>query len=185
MIILETISKNRKFIALVLVALIYVTLKFWFRELDNQQLIFLLAPVNFFVELFYNSSSVFSETIGYFHSELSMTINDTCSGYNFLLLTFVLSSSVVIWYGKRMNLVLTLLFTAVFSYAFTLLTNSIRVLLSIKVQNIADEFMVPRPHHFIHETIGVLVFLSFLILMYLGFNYLLKKKNFLQHEFPS
>ena len=58
---------------------------------------------------------------------------------------------------------------------YIIFVNSSRIIVSIVVQNQASYYMSNNPHTVIHEIIGIIINLSFLILIYFLAEYFLNK----------
>ena len=152
---------------------------------DNNDLKFLLNPTNYLVELVTNSSSQYNAESGYFHKELNIVIEKSCSGFNFLGLCFIMICFMLLSYYKSSTKKIFILPLALFfTYFLTIFANTSRIILSISGQKAADNFISTRPHFVLHETIGTFVYIFFLISCYLAINFILKK-NTLYHAKPA
>ncbi|MEM9546063.1 MAG: exosortase K [Bacteroidota bacterium] len=153
---------------------IFAGLKFLFAALETEELTFLLYPLDFVVSILTGSSSVFQIGIGYFHQDLNIIIDKSCSGYNLWLLSFLMLSFLAIPIKKsiagKLGLIL-LCFGA--SFILALLINSFRIYTSIFAQQYT---FLQGPT--IHEAIGIFINLSFLIILYLFTEKLLYKTKF-------
>lgn len=163
---------NKNIIQFSLVAIIFIALKFLFKSFDNEQLYFLLKPTNSLVEIMNNSHSVFVKEVGFYHEDLKICINKSCSGYNFWLLTFLLTCFLLI---KKIGRFFVISLSLVLSYFFTIFVNASRIFASILLQK-KTNFLQFIDSKILHESIGVFVNLFFLILMYLLLENILSKK---------
>lgn len=155
---------------------IFVLLKFWMGTFNNDQLTFLLKPTKYVFELVTGSQSVYSAESGYFYNAFNIVIDKSCSGYNFLLLCFVMLYFQMLKYAKQQKIKLLLLIASfIGAYLLTILINSSRIIISVLLQDSPIESVGVEPH-IIHESIGVVTYLSFLLITYFLTDNLLKKK---------
>ena len=141
-------------------------LKFAFTLADNDSLTFLLKPTDKLVGLLTNSQSVYLADNGYYHTELNILINKSCSGFNFWLLSFLVFTYLAIKYlDKPLHKALTIPTALVGAYLLTVFVNASRIFASIVVQNLTKNIL-SNQQHLVHETVGVITNLSFLVLAY-------------------
>lgn len=62
---------------------------------------------------------------------------------------------------------LTIPFALIVSYFLTIFVNASRIFVSIIIQQQANNFLSDRPHLILHEIVGVITNLTFLILIYI------------------
>lgn len=162
----------------------FILLKFGFTRAENTDLIFLLKPTAHLTGLVTGSESVFISEYGYFFAKLNIYIDKSCAGMNFWALSFLLFSYLLVKnLEKPRHKVLALPLLLIFSYLVTIFVNTSRIIASVTVQHHADAFLTNRPHHLLHEAIGIIVNVSFLVLFYyLSERFILKKRN---HEKPA
>ena len=142
----------------------FVVLKFVHTTLETEDLIFLLAPVNFLVELFTGTSSNWITDQGYFYSSLNIVINKSCSGFNFWLLCFLTLSFLLLAYTKTRNTKTASLFVSfIGAFFLTILVNSCRIYLLILLESLNLKW---TQNPVIHEAVGVVTYLTFLIFIY-------------------
>ncbi len=155
---------------------LFVLLKFWIGTFDNDQLQFLLKPTDKVFGLVTGTHSDYNSESGYFYDKFNILIDKSCSGYNFLLLCFVMLYFQVIRFTKQIRFKLLLLPISLgFAYTLTILINSSRILISAVLQNAKFNFLTFEPH-IIHESIGVVTYLSFLLITYFLTDKILNKK---------
>jgi exosortase K len=155
---------------------LFVLLKFWIGTFDNNQLIFLLIPTDKIFELVTGTQSEYNSEIGFFYDKLNIVIDKSCSGYNFLLLCFVMLYFQLVKYAKQFKFKLVLLFGSLsIAYFLTILINSSRIIISVVFQNVKFDFWDFEPH-ILHESIGVLTYLSFLLITYYSTEKILNKR---------
>lgn len=146
--------------------ILFIIFKFAFTFADNDNLTFLLRPTNNFVELLTGSQSVYHSDNGYFHDELNILIDKSCSGFNFWLLSFLMLTFLALkHFDKHIYKALVIPTMLILAYFLTLFVNSSRIFTSIIIQNQTNH-LLNNGQHIIHEAIGVITNLSFLILAY-------------------
>lgn len=157
---------NQKTIYSLILASVFLVLKFFFREADNSQLSFLLMPTSILVNVFTGSNSVFLPEHGFFHEELNLVIDKSCSGFNFWLLCFTLFSFTLL-HSKKININFLFLPSLLFAtYLLTIFVNTSRILIASKIKLLLY-FLNQDNHHLTHEAIGSFVFVFFFTLFYL------------------
>lgn len=137
--------------------------KWWHMSSSNTDLLFLLGPLNFILSLFTNSIGFFDPEVGFYHKSLSIAIDKSCAGFNFLIIAFGSLFSII---HKPKNSVKKNLSgiapSLVIAYLVTLSANSSRVLISIKTHHLADELPWISSGWF-HEATGSFVFIAALL----------------------
>ncbi len=169
------IKKNHLYYVIVLGA--YLVFKVLYTKAAITNLIFLLKPTNKILEMVLNSKAQFLIDKGYYYDHLNIVINKSCSGFNFwmlcfMMLTFLTLKSVQKHSYKIMSIPLIFLLT----YLLTLFVNTSRILFSIVFQKIQINY-VGVEYDWLHQAEGIFIYLSFLILIYLGAEHLLKKQT--------
>lgn len=155
---------------------LFILLKFWMGTFDNNQMIFLLGPVNQIFGFIAGSDSIYSATNGFYHEGFNIVIDKSCSGYNFLLLCFLLLYFLVVKYMKRESMKWMMLPGALgLAFILTVFINASRILISSAIQQKLLTYL-ELDSGIIHESIGVVTNLSFLIIIYLVVEKLLIRK---------
>ena len=154
---------------------IFVLLKFWYVQADNDNLAFLLQPTDALVGLAAGSPSQYLPDSGYFHPDLNIFIDKSCAGFNFWVLCFLMLSFLAFRHlGRQMYLVLTLPAALICAYLLTIFANTSRISIALFLQNKTEAFFTKNDTWF-HEAQGVFVYLSCLIAIYLTAEFLLIK----------
>lgn len=160
--------------------LLFLVLKFGYTIADTNDLFFLLRPTDTLVGLLISSKSVYFADKGFYYNDLNFIINKSCSGFNFLLLCFSMFAIVAF---KNINLIkqriVIIPATLLLAYVVTIFVNASRIFVSIVLQNQVTHFLSQKSIEIVHETIGIVTNLSFLILIYILLERLLKKQNYL------
>lgn len=156
---------------------IFLLLKYTFTFVGNNGLAFLLWPTDKMVSLLTGSSSVYHSDSGYYHEALAIVIDKSCSGYNYWLLSFVVFSYVTVRYFRQaFYKILALPLALILAYLFTIFVNTSRIFTSIAIQLQSAHFLPAYSYTRLHEVIGIVTNLSFLVGAYYLFEKLLKPK---------
>ncbi len=146
---------------------LFVLLKFGFTLADNNDLTFLIKPTDKLVGLLTGSHSIYLPENGYFHEHLNIIIDKSCSGFNFWVLCFLLFTYLTTkHFDKTLHKILTIPSALIGAYLLTIFVNSSRIFASIVVQTQTKHIFLNQ-QHIIHEAIGIITNLSFLILAYI------------------
>lgn len=158
---------------------LFILLKFGFTLADHNSLTFLLKPTDKLVGLLTGSQSVYISDNGYFHEHLNIIIDKSCSGFNFWILCYLLITYMTVkHFDKSIHKFLTIPTALFVAYVLTIFVNTSRIFASIIVQVQADKFLPARPHLILHEIVGIITNLTFLILAYLLIEkYLINKRH--------
>lgn len=153
---------------------LFVALKLIYSFLDTNQLLFLLKPTSIGVSVFTGAASVFKDGVGYFYPQLNIVINKSCSGYTFWLLCFLMTTFVLIQTDKIHKL-LTIPFALFLSFWVTILANVSRICgyIWLMRRGVGEHF--DANNTWLHESEGVFVYLSFLIIFYFTLNTIINK----------
>ena len=145
---------------------LFILLKFWLGTFGNNQLFFLLGPTNKIVEFVSGTDAIYSPGSGFFYGSLNVVIDKSCSGYNFLLLCYLMLFYLGVRHMKKASSK-WLVFPAAFisAYILTLFINASRILVSVVLQP-RIMALTNLPPGILHESIGVLTNLFFLIAIY-------------------
>jgi len=146
---------------------IFILLKFGFTKADNNDLIFLLKPTDKLVGLLTGSHSVYFSDSGYYHELLNILIDKSCSGFNFWVLCFLIFTYLTVkYFNKSLFKILTIPVALIGAYLMTIFVNTSRIFASIVVQTQTKNIFMNH-QHILHEAIGIITNLTFLILAYI------------------
>ena len=163
-----TVQTNKNIPYYLTTVALFILLKFGYTLADNENLIFLLKPTNRIVGLLTDSHPVYFSDTGYYHGNLNILIEKSCSGFNFLLLCFCMLTFLFLKYAKKAFFKFLCIPAALLAaYFFTIFVNASRIFVSIIMQQQANNFLPNRPHLILHEIVGVITNLTFLILIYI------------------
>lgn len=157
---------------------LFILLKFGFTLADNNDLTFLLIPTDKLVGLLTGSHSVYLSDSGYFHEHLNIIIDKSCSGFNFWILSFLLFTFLTLkHFGRTLNKILIIPTALIVAYLLTIFVNTSRIFASIVLQTQVKNFFMHQ-QHIVHEAIGIVTNLTFLILAYILIEKLLIHKRY-------
>lgn len=146
---------------------LFILLKFGFTLADNNDLTFIIKPTDKLVGLLTGSHSVYLSESGYYHEHLNIIIDKSCSGFNFLILCFLLFTYLTVkHFDKALSKILTVPTALIGAYLLTIFVNTSRIIASIVVQTQTKNIFLNQ-QYIIHEAIGIITNLSFLILAYI------------------
>lgn len=152
---------------------LFILAKFGYTVADTANLTFLLSPTVKLVELLTGAQAVYLSENGYYFESLNILVEKSCSGFNFWVLCFLLFTYLLIrYFDKPLKKVLIIPCSIICAYLLTIFVNSSRIFVSIVVQDKANLFLPERPHLILHEIVGIITNLTFLVLAY----YLLEKR---------
>ena len=174
-------KQNTKYIYYLCTMIIFMALKAWYTTAHHNQLLFLLNPTHLLVEAFTGSSAVYDAAVGYFYADLNITIEKSCSGFNFWLLSFVLFVFVALNHvqSQRSKLFVIPIMLGI-SYVLTLFVNASRIVTSIAANSYTKEFM-DHPITWLHQAEGTFIYLLFLILFYSALQFFFTQRS-IRHE---
>lgn len=160
-------SKNKNIVFYSIGITLFILLKFAYKQAGSNELSFLLYPTNKIVSVLTGSHSVFKSGEGYHYEQLNIVIDKSCSGYNFWLLCFLMLAFLSVKYvNKNMHKLYALALSFILAYLFTILVNSSRIFTSIIIQRV-NLTVVQQNEAMVHQIIGIITNLTFLIIIYL------------------
>ncbi len=170
-------NENNNLIYYCIVFAIFLFGKLAFHYADTKSLQFILAPVNKVLGILLGLRSVYQSGEGYYYESLNIIINKDCSGINFLLISFLAFSYLILQYhDKALKKIAEIVLVLFSSYLFTIFVNTARILTAIILQHGKIKLFLNHQMHF-HEGIGIIVNLTFLILAYVLAEKNLNNKN--------
>lgn len=154
------------FIALSVAAVV----KFYGSTTDSDLLVWILAPVAWWVTSLSGISFQYASHVGYVSHAYRFIIAPSCAGVRFLLLTFLmLVFSFTHLLRTPRSKALWFAFSAGFSYIATILVNGIRITISIYLPEfLIKNALMPKwlTAGGLHTMIGTAVYFSFLFVIY-------------------
>lgn len=151
--------------------IIFVLAKFAYAFANNDMIQFLTKPTNFIVSFITNKKSIYNVDIGFYYESLNITIDKSCSGFNFWMLLFLLLFfSILNSVETRKIKSLLLPASLLTSYFLTLFVNTSRIIIALLIEKNTS-----LHYNWLHQAQGVFIYLSFLIIFYVSLNYLQNK----------
>lgn len=152
--------------------LFFVMLKFAFTQMDADDLVFILQPTDKIISFLTNSKGIFLPGTGYFHQDLNILIEKSCSGFNFFSLSFLIGYFVTVnHFQHKKHKWLALALSLLAAWVLTLFVNASRITVAIFLKKLV--IPLPGADKWLHQAEGTFVYLFFLILFYKTLNYLL------------
>jgi len=166
--------------------IIFGIIRFSLPKASNNGILFLSAPQNFIIQTFTGSASQYSEEKGFYYPQYHIYFDKSCAGTGFLSIAFLMLIFLFIKHlQKQKYFMISFPVALILAYLFTLFSNSFRVIVSVVLQENASRYLSDRPHYLIHGTTGILMDLTFFILIYLFMERtLLYLTNHSNHEKP-
>ena len=158
---------------------LFILLKFGYTLTETNHLTFLLSPTSKLIELVTGFQSVYVDGKGYYFQELNTVIDKSCAGFNFWVLSFLMLNFLSLkYFEKTKDKVIAIIMSFLGAYIFTVLINSFRINTVVIFQN-KIELLTKFKKGIIHESIGITINLTFLVLIYLITERILniKKRN--------
>lgn len=169
---------NKNFPYYILIALLFLLFKYIFTLTGTDDLSFLLKPTNALVSFATGSYSVYLPGSGYYHEKLNVIIDKSCSGYNFWLLCFVMLAFLGLkHFYKPIQKIILIPSTLIISYLLTILVNASRIFVSVVLHNPFNYFSSSDTYLILHQSVGIITNLVFLIIIYLLAEKILNKKT--------
>ncbi len=174
--LLKIITKNKNNPYYLITISIFILLKFIYTLSTTNHLIFILKPTSALIGLITNSKGEFITESGYLHQKLAILINKSCSGFNFWILCFTMLAFLTFQFlEKKIYKIIALPILLFMTYILTVSVNTSRILFSIFIDNTIKNMTGYTKTNWLHQAEGVFIYLSFLIIIYLCFNFILKK----------
>lgn len=176
-------KKNQHLLFYLIGIVLFLCFKFAYTAMDAGSLSFILGPTDYFVSILLDSNALYIPNVGYYHPELNITVEKSCSGFNFLLLSFLITYCVSVSHLRDSKLKWSVLpLSLLFGWMLTIFVNTSRITSSIFISRY---IVVSKQYQaLLHQTEGTFIYLFFLILSYRLINHLLKTYA-VQYEKPA
>lgn len=163
--------KRNKLIYLFIALGIVVAFKFGYARANSDSLRILINPISGIVGFFTGSASYYIPGKGYFFNTLGVIIDKSCSGFNFMMVAFVMLSFQGLKYSRtRTERILTLPLAFLIAYLLAVFAGVSRIFSSVMLQKRLNG-LLGISSAVVHEVIGIVVYLIVLI----GTYFLLEK----------
>ncbi len=161
---------------------IVILSKFIFRYLENKDLTWLLRPIVKILEFSFSTQSKFVNEHGYLLSDYNISIDKSCSGFNYLLICFLVFVYIFSMYSWTSNGIKILAKSFVFAYISTILVNSCRLFILIKYHE--DMLAISMfSYSTSHQAIGGFIYVFFILLISVVANFYYT--NLSSHNFKN
>ncbi len=165
----------KELILITFLLFVIIGLKYLNMIADNDLLAFILVPTKTLVEFFTGTMSIYSLSQGHFFEALNITIDKSCSGLNFWVMSWTMAAFMTIRFFKDIRkIALSLLVITGLSYIFTLFANASRIVGAIYLEDFLHQ-TIGADTAFIHKTQGAMTYLFCLVCFYGFLNFLLLK----------
>ncbi len=166
---------NKNQILYFITGCIFILLKYAYILLNADDLKIFLSAYNSIIETVTGLPSQYIYGKGYYYETLNILIDKSCSGYNLWLIFYlVISLLMVKIFRNRKHTMAGILMSLIVAYILTIITNSARIITSIYLQKNLSHYIKINPE-ILHQSLGVLNNLFFLILFYLSLKYIITK----------
>jgi|SRR5687768_9645823 len=148
---------------LLLILLIALALKYFYSAASVNDLRWILAPTTFLVEFITGTQFTFESHAGYMSEDRRFLIATSCSGMNFLIISFLMLVLIRAW-RRQLNW-RYLPIAILVAYITTLLANTTRIVVALYLRNI-DLRSGWFSFEDIHRIEGIVVYFGFLLLLF-------------------
>ena len=168
-------KKNVPFYFAALVA--FICLKAYHRMAGVDEFALFIFPVSKIIEFLTGAEASYIIGEGYYFQSLDVLINKSCSGFNFCLISFLLFTFLFVsHFEKPIKKVGALLSSILLSYVLTVVVNASRIYALIVLQDMRVSFFI-ADQDILHQCVGIITYLTFLVLTYLAIERFLNKRT--------
>jgi len=158
-------SKILTILQLAIILAIAFALKYFYSTASVGDLRWILGPTAFLVETITDIGFTFESHAGYMSDDHTFLIAASCSGVNFLLISFLMLALGKIWREWPRNLEWGFLpVAALVAYSTTLIANTVRIVAALGSQNLETR-LLDRDE--LHRVEGIVVYFGFLLVLLL------------------
>src|SRR5688500_5819406 len=140
-----------------------LALKYHYSTSSVNDLRWVLAPTTFLVECLTGRQFVFDSQAGYMSDDHTFLIAASCSGVNFLIISFLMLSLGRIWRDGALGWQF-LLVSFVVAYLSTLIANTMRIVAALNSQNFETRWLGRGE---LHRVEGIVIYFGSLLLLFL------------------
>ncbi|PAB59028.1 exosortase K [Anaeromicrobium sediminis] len=153
-----------------LVAALMGTIKFISIKAPLDNFLFLLNPIVWIVEKYFNVSFLYYNNLGFFNENMNISIGKSCLGINFfIVMFFMIITSFIKNIKKSANKLFFIFSVLIYSYMATILSTSIRIIGAICILKlIPTQYM--KYERLTHEFIGVSFYFTYMLVSYYIFS---------------
>jgi len=168
---------GKRVFACFIVLLSCFMLKLFYQNADSEALVWILAPVAFLSECLTGLSFQHETGAGWVNLDHMIVIAPACSGVNFMIIAYCMSSCKALFSQTKLREMLLLVcVAAVASFCMTILANTLRIHLSIYLYqtDVYTKWLTPSAAH---RVLGVTVYFSFLLFYYQSLSFIFQGIN--------
>lgn len=148
------------------VVLSAAAIKLYYSTAGVNDLLWILAPTCFLVEVTTGVPFTFEIGAGYMSQDHAFLIAPSCSGVNFMITAFLMLTLAKLWRGRGHNIGWAFIpVSAVASYLTTLLANTARISTALQVRRLDPDIVWLNPDQ-LHRFEGIVVYFGFLLLLF-------------------
>ena len=154
---------------------VFILLKYLHSISTSMDLLFLLSPTSYIVELMIDMESTLIRPNGFYFPIIDVLIDKSCSGFNLLLICLLMLG----FLPKdkfKIPILVELLMSISVAYIFTILVNALRIYVCIYVSHV-QKINDWLGQDIAHSAVGIFTNLSFLILLFILVHFLFSNKN--------
>jgi len=141
-------------------------LKSFYSTATVNDLRWILAPTTFLVELISGERFTFESLAGYMNGDHTFLIAASCSGVNFLMISFLVLTLGKLWREREMSWTFFPI-AALAAYATTLIANTVRIVIALQMH--ANSFQLGGfDAEELHRIEGIVVYFLFLLLLFIA-----------------
>ena len=141
-------------------------MKLFYSRATSEELMWLVGPVAFILELFTDLSFVREAGFGWVDFDNNIVIAPPCAGVNFLIIAVCMSSFLLLTRDRSPGgMAITIVITGLASYAVTVLACASRIVLSVHVFRL-DIYSGWLTQEAVHRVVGVCIYYLFLCLYF-------------------
>ena len=140
-------------------------LKSFYSTASVNDLRWILAPTTFLVELISGERFTFESLAGYMNGDHTFLIAASCSGVNFLMISFLVLTLGKLWRERAMSWTFFPI-AMLAAYATTLIANTVRIVIALQMH--ASNFQLAGfDAEGLHRIEGIVVYFLFLLLLFI------------------
>lgn len=151
---------------LIVAVLCAAAIKLFYSTASVSDLLWILAPTTYLVELVTGAAFEFETGAGYMNHDHSFLIAAACSGVNFMIAAFLMLTLGHLWKGRTSNAGwLFIPVSMLAAYISTILANTVRISTALKIRPVDPDLIWLNPDQF-HRFEGIVIYFGFLLLLF-------------------
>lgn len=149
--------------------------KLFYSLAQVQGLLFLLRPVTFLVSAFTGIPFAYDPDVGYVNRVNGIIIGKSCAGMNYLILLYAMTMvSFLRYFQKKSGKILFQFGAMAASFLLSIYATSARIIVSISLISAGGSFPFLKTDT-VHKIVGIVIYVTILLLYYSAAEYSLKK----------